>query len=116
MNISGSRVSQIFNRTELAIKKDRELDDVGLNKETPIHLLPLSVRILNALESGRTWIGYGDSKIEIKTLGDILNYSARDLLYLKNYGYKAHMELEAFLKKHGFKLKKKVCATCKRPL
>lgn len=54
---------------------------------------PLSKRLKNALSSK-----------EILTVGECLQYSAKDLLQFKNMGVTSVNELESFLEKHGYAL------------
>ncbi len=61
---------------------------------TPIEELELSLRTGNCLKA-----------MQIKTVGDLLEYSERDLLAIKNFGRKNLRELEEELKYLGFHLK-----------
>lgn len=54
---------------------------------------PLSKRLKNALSSK-----------EILTVGECLQYSAKDLLQFRNMGVTSVNELESFLEKHGYAL------------
>lgn len=81
--------SQKTEQTDSEIEENLEKDFL----KSSIENHPLSKRLKNAL-----------SRKEILTVGECLQYSAKDLLKFRNMGVTSVNELESFLEKHGYAL------------
>ncbi len=90
-----TRLSEVLSGQKL----DEILPEVDIEKQkllmTPIENLNLSVRAHNVLRA-----------LDIKTLGDIIDYSPADFLKFRNMGKKSLAEIKNLVRSKGFKLKK----------
>lgn len=81
----------LFHGNQQKRKKFFEINDL---LKTPIDKLKLSVRTYNCFKNH-----------EIRTLEDLIQYTEKDLIKLRNFGKKGLLEVITFLDEHGLSLK-----------
>jgi DNA-directed RNA polymerase alpha subunit len=81
----------LFHGNQQKRKKFFEINDL---LKTPIYKLEISVRTYNCFKN-----------YEIRTLEDLIQYTEKDLMKIRNFGKKGVIEIKNLLEEYGLSLK-----------